>query len=85
MKLHACARGLLAGAISVAALVGTTGVAQADDPLPPPGLPGIDRILLQTPVFNNPANEGGPGSNWGGVGMYCQNLFVRCSQESVTH
>jgi hypothetical protein len=79
MKFHAYARGLLAGAISVTALAGGTGVAQADpdDPLPPQ-LPGIDRILLQTPVFNNPANNPPPESNWDGVGMYCNNLYVVC-------
>jgi hypothetical protein len=84
MKLRPCTRGLLAGAISVTALAGGTGVAKADDPLPPPGLPTIDRILQQTPVFSNPPNQAPAEPNWDGVGMYCQNLFVRCNQESIT-
>ena len=80
MKLHTCARGLLAGAISVMALAGGTGVAHADtDPFgtPTPGI--VDQILTQTPALSvNPNNEGGPSVGWGGVGMYCQNLKVRC-------
>jgi hypothetical protein len=77
MKLLACARGLLAVAMSVMALPGGTGVAQADDPIPPP-VPRIDQLLQQTPVFSNPANEPGPEPNWDGVGMYCTNLYVVC-------
>jgi hypothetical protein len=46
MKLHTCARGLLAGAISVTALVGSTGVAAAQpDHIPPPA-PGKHRTCL---------------------------------------
>jgi hypothetical protein len=87
MKRHVCARGLLVGAISVIALVGGTGVARADSDVfgsPVPGI--IDQLLTQTPaLFVNPADEGGPSVNWGGTGMYCQNLSVRCSKESITH
>ncbi len=80
MKPHTCVRGLLAGAMSVMALAGGTGVAHADsDPFLPPGPRIIDQILTQTPaLFVNPTDEGGPSVDWGGVGMYCQNLFVRC-------
>jgi hypothetical protein len=80
MKLHTCARGLLAGAMSVMALAGGIGVAHADsDPFVPAGPGIIDQILTQTPaLFVDPADEGGPSSNWGGVGMYCENQFVRC-------
>jgi len=84
MKLRACTRGLLAGAISVTALAGGTGVAKADDPISPQ-VPRIDQILQQTPVFSNPPNQAPAEANWDGVGMYCQNLFVRCNQESITH
>jgi hypothetical protein len=87
MKLRMCAGGLLAGAMSVTALTGGTGVAAAQpDPIPPP-VPGIiDQILIETPdLFVDPRDEGGTSASWGGVGMYCQNLFVRCSQESITH
>jgi hypothetical protein len=80
MKPHTCARGLLAGAMSVMALAGGTGVAHADsDPFgsPTPGI--IDQILTQTPALSvDPADEGGPSTNWGGVGMYCENQLVRC-------
>jgi len=87
MKFRTCARGLLAGAISVMALVGGTGVAAAQpDPIPPP-VPGIiDQLLTETPdLFVDPRDEGGPSTDWGGTGMYCENPFVRCSQESITH
>jgi hypothetical protein len=80
MKLHTCARGLLAGAMSFMALAGGTGVAHAQpDPVQPPLPPLIDQLVADTPaLFVDPADEGGPASDWGGVGMYCENLFVRC-------
>jgi len=80
MKPRTWARGLLVGAIGVVALAGGTGVAHADaDPFVPAGPGIIDQILTQTPaLFVNPSNEGGPSVDWGGVGMYCQNLNVRC-------
>ena len=80
MKLHTCARGLLAGAISVVALAGGTGVAHADsDPFLPPGPGIIDQLLTSSPaLLVDPRDEGGPSTNWGGVGMYCENQFVRC-------
>jgi hypothetical protein len=79
MKLYTCARGVLAVAMSVMALAGGTGVAHADDPFLPPGPGIIDQILMQTPaLFVDPKDEGGPKGGWGGVGMYCENLYVRC-------
>jgi hypothetical protein len=89
MKLRMCIRGLLAGAISVMALTGGTGVAAAQPDDTSPGGPNI--IINQLISGSVPSlrvdtqDEGGPGQNWGGVGMYCQNLFVRCNQESITH
>jgi hypothetical protein len=87
MKLRMCAGGLLAGAMGIAALAGGTGVAAAQpDPIPPPTPGIIDLLLTETPdLFVDPRDEGGPSAAWGGVGMYCQNLFVRCNQESITH
>lgn len=87
MKLRTCARGLLAGAIGAMAFAGGTGVAHAQpDPIPAPAPGIIDQLLTETPdLFVDPRDEGGPSTDWGGVGMYCQNLFVRCSQESITH
>ena len=79
MKRHRFARGLLVGGMmSFLALAGGTGVAGADpDPIPPPSL--IDQLLTSTPaLFVDLADEGGPSTNWGGVGMYCENQFVRC-------
>ena len=82
MKRHMCARGLLVGAISVTALAASTGIAHADgDPFsaPTPGI--IDFLVANTPALSvDPADEGGPAVNWDGVGMYCQNLFVRCRE-----
>lgn len=79
MKLYACARGLLVSAVSVMALAGATGVAGADpnDPAPAPSI--IDQFIVLTPALTvNPSDEGGASSGWGGVGMYCENQFVRC-------
>ena len=80
MKLHTCARGLLAGAISVVALAGGTGVAHADsDPFLPPGPGIIDQLLTSSPaLLVDPRDEGGPSVDRGGVGMFCENQFVRC-------
>jgi len=80
MKLRTCARGLLVAAISGVGLAGGTGVAHADaDPFVPAGPGIIDQILTQTPALSvNPTDKGGPSVDSGAVGMYCQNLFVRC-------
>ena len=80
MKAHTCARGLLAAAMGVMALAGGTGVAHADsDPFVPAGPGALDQILTLTPALSvNPTDEGGTAADWGGVGMYCQNLNVRC-------
>ena len=79
MTRHLCARGLLVVAASVSALAASTCVAHADDPFnsPTPGL--IDQILTETPdMFVDPRDEGGPGTTSDRVGMFCENLFVRC-------
>ncbi len=80
MKSRRLAPMLLAGGMCVMALGAGAGVAHADpDGNTPPGPPIIDQLLTQTPaLFVDPSDEGGPATNWGGVGMYCQNLFVRC-------
>jgi hypothetical protein len=81
MKLQTCARGLLAAvAMGVVALASGTGIAHAQPELPEPPVPGIiDQILTSTPdLFVDPRDEGGPGSDSDHVGMYCENLFVRC-------
>jgi len=79
MNRHMLALGILGAAISAMALTGGTGVARADpDPFEPVE-PFIDQILTETPdVFVDPGDAGGRSLDWGGTGMYCQNLFVRC-------
>jgi hypothetical protein len=80
MRLHTFARGLLAGGISVVALLGGAGVARAEPEPAPPPVPPIIQIITSTPALSlNPTNQGGPSSGWNGSGMYCQNMFVKCS------
>jgi hypothetical protein len=83
MKARSYARGLVACALSVIAVGCATGLAQADpaDPSPLPVVPELGPFdTVDGPsVFTNPADRGRPlQKNWDGVGMYCQNLFVRC-------
>jgi hypothetical protein len=82
MSSRSYARGLLAGAISFAALCGATAPAQADpDPTPPPMPPTLGQLEVPDApsIFTNPADRGRPiEKNWDGSGMYCQNIFVRC-------
>lgn len=72
-------RGLVAAAISAIALGGAVGVASAQ-PVSPPPVPSIlDQLAPLTPsIWINPNDEGGPTSGWGGVGMFCENQWVRC-------
>jgi hypothetical protein len=81
MVLRRCAHRLLIGAAMVVALASGTGIAQASpDPGMPPVQPDIDEWLVQYPTtFVNPMDEGGPAAEWGGTGMYCENLFAHCS------
>lgn len=84
MKARSYVRGLVAGAVSVLALWGGTGLAQADDTdfdPEPPMLPEIGQFnTVDAPsLFTNPANRGIPREkNWDGVGNYCQNIFIKC-------
>ena len=80
MKLHRCAPRLLAGGIGVLALAYSTAVAHAQpDPSPPPVPSIIDQLVTLTPALSvDPSDEGRPTTQWGGVGMFCQNLWVRC-------
>lgn len=80
MKLQRCALRLLAGAMGLVALAGGTGAARAQpNPSPPPGPSIIDQLETSTPALSvNPTDEGGPSTEWGGVGMFCQNQWVRC-------
>lgn len=80
MKRRTYARGLLVAALSVVALTGGTGVASADSDTFVPAGPGIiDQIVLSTPILSGgSAGPGNSADDWGGVGMYCQNLLARC-------
>jgi hypothetical protein len=81
MQLQMCARRLLAAAFGVLSLTCATGIANADpEGVGPPPVPGlIEQLITQTPVLDtDPADEGGRMSDWGGVGMSCQNPGVRC-------
>lgn len=80
MKARWCTRGLVAGAASLVALFGGTGVAHADPDIDPwPGPDPVEQIVTETPaLLVDTQDEGGPGTDWDGVGMYCENLFVRC-------
>jgi hypothetical protein len=72
-------RVLVAGAVSVIALAASSAVANADsDPFTPgPGV--VDLITTESPgLLVDPSDEGGPSMAWGGAGMYCQNLYVKC-------
>ncbi len=73
-------RVLVATAMTATALAAGTGVADAEpDPFSPPAPGIVNQLDTQTPaLFVDPADEGGPSMNWGGVGLYCQTLFVRC-------
>lgn len=76
MTLRRCARGLLAGAVTVMAVAGGSGIAQAEpDNTEPPPLPHWGQIPT---TFPNPNNQSQPLEDWGGVGMACQNLLIGC-------
>jgi hypothetical protein len=78
MKPHGFARESLAGALAVMALAGGTGVARAD-PQFDPTQPITDPLPTHIPGLTaDPSDMGGAVNDWGGVGMFCQNQFVRC-------
>jgi hypothetical protein len=78
VKLHEFARGLLAGALVLIAFAGGTGAARAD-PQFDPTQPIIDPLPSHIPGLTaDPSDMGGAVNDWGGVGMFCQNQFVRC-------
>ena len=81
MKLHRCVLRLLAGVFAVSVLACCIGIASAQaDPSQPPVPSLIDQLLTSTPALTvDPSDQGGPETEWGGVGMFCQNLWVRRS------
>ncbi|WP_158021310.1 hypothetical protein [Mycolicibacterium chubuense] len=78
MRLRIHAATLLFGGLSAVAVGGGAGVAGAQ-PNPPPPAPVIDQLITSTPALGvTPNDEGGPVERWGGVGMFCQNFWIRC-------
>ncbi|OBF53620.1 hypothetical protein A5787_05760 [Mycobacterium sp. 852002-50816_SCH5313054-b] len=73
-------RVLVAVAMSAMALAASSAVANADpDPFSPPSPGVVDLITTESPgLLVDPSDEGGPSMAWGGTGMYCQNLYVKC-------
>lgn len=81
MTLRRRARLLLAGSTIVAALTGGPGIALASaDPGQQPYIPTIDEWQVQFPAtLTNPLDDAvGSSGDWGGVGMYCENLTAHC-------
>jgi hypothetical protein len=78
MERHRLARGVIAGALAVLALSGSTGVAGAD---PEIGPAAPTNNQTPTPIPGRTSDlpdRGGPTVDWGGTGMYCQNQTIRC-------
>jgi hypothetical protein len=78
MTRHRLARGVLAGALAVLAVSGGTGVARADPEIGP-AVPTVNPTPTPIPGRTSDLpDRGGPTSNWGGSGMYCQNQLIKC-------
>ena len=80
-----CAALLIVGSMVVAALTGGTGVAvgvalASPDPGQQPDIPTIDEWQIQFPTtMTNPLDDAvGSSGDWGGVGMWCENLHANC-------
>ncbi|WP_260744546.1 hypothetical protein [Mycobacterium sp. SMC-2] len=74
------------GLTALAALTGGTGMAvgvalASPDPAQQPDIfDAIDEWEIQYPtMLTNPLDESGPSGDWGGVGMWCNNLRANCS------
>lgn len=77
---------LIAGSMVVAAVTGGSGfevgvaLASPDPGQQPDIWDSIDEWEIQYPtMLTNPIDESGPSGDWGGVGMWCQNLRANCS------
>lgn len=81
MELHRPALRLLAGGIGLLAIMAATAAPARAQPDPsPPWVPSIiDQLVTSTPALSvDPGDESDQSTPWGGVGMFCENLFVRC-------
>jgi hypothetical protein len=72
-RFAACVFGLLG-------VTATSGLAHAQPDPTQPIVPSIiDQLVTSTPaLLVDPRDAGATVSRWGGVGMVCQNLNVRC-------
>lgn len=72
-RLAACAFGVLG-------VTASSGLALAQPDPTVPVVPSIiDQLVTSTPALSiDPRDAGAAVSRWGGVGMVCQNLNVRC-------
>lgn len=80
MERHRWVIRLSACAVGVAAVAGANGLAYAQpDPSLPIGPSVIDQLVTSTPALAvDPHDSGSAAARWGGVGMVCENLNVRC-------
>ena len=71
---------LVACAFGVLGVTATGGLAQAQPDPTLPIVPSIiDQLVTSTPaLLVDPRDAGAAVTRWGGVGMVCQNLNVRC-------
>jgi hypothetical protein len=70
---------LVAGALGAFAVTATnaSAFAQPEPSPPPPSL--IDQLVSSSPALSvNPTDDGSETSQWGDVGMICQNFGIRC-------
>ncbi|BBZ74178.1 hypothetical protein MPRS_52710 [Mycobacterium paraseoulense] len=77
---------VVVGLTAVAVLTGGTGFSvgralASPDPGQVDDIPTIDEWQIQYPTtMTNPYEDSvGSGGDWGGVGMWCQNLHANCS------
>lgn len=72
-------RGVLAATLAGCLLASSAGVAVAE-PNPAPPVPSlIDQLLTSTPaLWADPRDQNDAQTDSGTVGMYCQNLGVKC-------
>ncbi|BBX99762.1 hypothetical protein [Mycobacterium seoulense] len=77
---------LIVGLTALAALTGSTGFAAgtalaSPDPGQVDDIPTIDEWQIQYPTtMTNPYEDSvGSSGDWGGVGMWCQNLHANCA------
>ncbi|OJZ75202.1 hypothetical protein BRW65_05130 [Mycobacterium paraffinicum] len=86
MTRRRCAALLVAALTALGALMGGAGMAAgvalaSPDPGQQPDISdAIDEWPIEFPSFlTNPVDESGLAGDWGGVGMWCNNLHANCA------